>query len=271
MNCRGPLQPLVMLRARGLSGPFFQNVGGRCVHSSGNYWGVGGPGADTLSLIGQFLVPDPDTDILTGVLVGEGALTVSRAATVDIPDADGTDQEFGTAEAAWGGGRVTGAVGSRVVYATDSEGVEYADIPWLAISAGDSHTLDSDNLNDYQGSLYVEVWMDGDDNIINGFLSRDTGDLTLDDGTTQVTVPIDTGQWYDIGLVWDAEVSKMDLLLDGTWIGEVAYDGSMLSGDLDLFRSAANGGRMRNLRIYSDGREAPPVLSRSSSKTCSPP
>jgi hypothetical protein len=401
-----------------------------------------------VSMAGHFITPDPSTDILTGVVTGTSPITVGKTESIWVQDADGIYREFDGGEFAWEGGRVTGAVGSRVVYATDSEGIEYADQPrlviapaatnlvqqndafatiwsvvgtgsiavtetgidgaansallvtcpedvtagyaqysnadaitssgtvsavvwvkqkptatalariqlrlmggtatnqsvdidctdgtlsnatgsvtasysdaeiidgetWYKVTVGvnnalsnttvvvrlapgandakifdcpmvydqvspevarnllpiftglaagvrdaDSYTIPTANFNDYQGSLYAEVWLNGDDNILNGFLSRDTGDLTLDDGTTQVTAAIDTGKWYDVGLVWDAEVSKMDLLLDGTWIGEVAYDGSMLSGDLDLFRSAANGGRMRNLRIYSDGREAPPA------------
>lgn len=40
MSC-GPINRLVMLRTRGLAGPFFQNVGNVCVHSAGNSLAVG--------------------------------------------------------------------------------------------------------------------------------------------------------------------------------------------------------------------------------------
>ena len=59
MRCRGPLNPLVMFRARGLMGPIVQRVGSRvCVTSAGNFLGsVGGrglrvsPGSLTLNVV----------------------------------------------------------------------------------------------------------------------------------------------------------------------------------------------------------------------------
>ena len=50
MRCRGPIHPLVMLRARGVAGAFFQRVGARtCVTTAGNY--LGSVGSNGLRVI----------------------------------------------------------------------------------------------------------------------------------------------------------------------------------------------------------------------------
>ena len=46
-RCRGPVDRLIMMRKRGLGGPFFQNVGnGLCVKSVGAAYDVNGPLGD---------------------------------------------------------------------------------------------------------------------------------------------------------------------------------------------------------------------------------
>ena len=43
MKCKGPVNRIVMMRSRGMNGPFFQNIGkGRCIHSAGNFIGAFG-------------------------------------------------------------------------------------------------------------------------------------------------------------------------------------------------------------------------------------
>jgi hypothetical protein len=46
MNCKGPIRPLLMMRGTNMTGTFFQPTApGVCVHTSGNYFDVGGPGS----------------------------------------------------------------------------------------------------------------------------------------------------------------------------------------------------------------------------------
>ena len=42
-RCRGPVNRLIMLRKKGISGPFFQNTGSVCVKGMGNAFDAGGP------------------------------------------------------------------------------------------------------------------------------------------------------------------------------------------------------------------------------------
>lgn len=46
--CKQPVRRLLMMRAKGLSSPFFQKVtnnsGGKCMKSTGQYWGPSGAG-----------------------------------------------------------------------------------------------------------------------------------------------------------------------------------------------------------------------------------
>jgi len=58
MKCKGPINPL-MHRTRGLSGPMFQNIGnGKCIHSSGNYFGFNGPGHPSNTMPEPYLCLD---------------------------------------------------------------------------------------------------------------------------------------------------------------------------------------------------------------------
>lgn len=85
--------------------------------------------------------------IMQGILVGTGSITVGRTSPIWVKDADGVYWEFGSGELAWEGGRVTGSVGSRVVYDTNSGGQEYIDPPRLLIApAAENLALQSNNL-----------------------------------------------------------------------------------------------------------------------------
>lgn len=52
-RCPRPINRLVMMRTKGLSGATFQNVGaGVCVKGPGSYYGVGGPGSGPRATVG---------------------------------------------------------------------------------------------------------------------------------------------------------------------------------------------------------------------------
>lgn len=114
-------------------------------------------------------------------------------------------------------------------------------------------SFDDPKIYDTAGSLHCDVDVTGDSNILATFLARASGDLTLTDGTTPSAVAMATGE-HQIGLVWGG--GTMRLNLDGTWEDAVAYDGTLLSGALDLFRSATVTGYMRNLKVWETKSES---------------
>jgi len=69
-------------------------------------------------LVFHALNPD-GSDIMTGVLVGTGGATDVRSAIAWVKDYQNFYQQYAVNETMWQGGRVTGAVGSRVVFAND--------------------------------------------------------------------------------------------------------------------------------------------------------
>lgn len=107
MKCRGPVNRLVMHRARGLTGPFFQNVGNTCVHSTGNYIGtVGGHG---LKVIGG---------ISATVTVGS-TTPIQRTFSVEATDEDGNQLPWTISEStAWLSVAPTSGTGLTTITAT---------------------------------------------------------------------------------------------------------------------------------------------------------
>lgn len=117
MDIRGRL-------ANGIEGVFAVDLAGRLI-ISGSF--------EQPSLLMSGLVANA-SHVMQGVVVGTGTLSVGRTSPIWARDADYVYHEFGSGELAWEGGRVTGAVGSRVVYDTDSGGTEYAVPPCLIIA-----------------------------------------------------------------------------------------------------------------------------------------
>ena len=54
-RCPRPVHRLIMHRLKLPSGPMFQNTGNACVHSMGNFYGVGSPGSGVSALFGTVL------------------------------------------------------------------------------------------------------------------------------------------------------------------------------------------------------------------------
>ncbi|MCA9368603.1 hypothetical protein KC887_10315, partial [Candidatus Kaiserbacteria bacterium] len=73
----------------------------------------------------------------------------------------------------------------------------------------------------------------------------------LNDGTNTVTAAWVTNTAYQLGIAWDAAAGTMAINVDGTWSSNATYDGTLLAGALDIFRSPAGVGLMRNLKRYS--------------------
>ena len=97
-------------------------------------------------------------------------------------------------------------------------------------------------------SYYMEVTSEGAQNVLDGFLSITGTDFQLSDGTTQVTRPWVVTIMNKVGLAYSG--AQMSINVDGSWSADVAYDGTMLQGILDLFRTGGFGGKMRELQRY---------------------
>jgi len=105
-RCRGPRLPLLMLRARGVTGAFFQRVGARtCATSAGNYLGsVGGVSRAIRGLISDsttLTITFSDCVIIAGATgfeyqIGDGSWTAVSAVAEADPPGDGTTWEFTT-------------------------------------------------------------------------------------------------------------------------------------------------------------------------------
>ena len=101
-------------------------------------------------------------------------------------------------------------------------------------------------------AYYCEVFIQSGNTsgLIDGFLNADTANITADDGTNQATVAYPQGQWTKVGLAYSSADNLMELNVDGV-TSEVAYDGTLLSGDLDLLRGTTGASRTRNDRRYT--------------------
>jgi len=88
-----------MMKARGLSGPFFQNVGpSLCAKSAGSYFGVGGPGAGPRAVYGVVLSAT-SVEIRFSSCVTIGALTgielqIDGGAWVQVTGQAGSDTVY---------------------------------------------------------------------------------------------------------------------------------------------------------------------------------
>jgi hypothetical protein len=108
---------------------------------------------------------------------------------------------------------------------------------------------DSLNNDDTEGAYYLEVDMGLAANVLDGFLSTVGANFQLSDGTTQVTQPWTAGTYQKVGIAYGS--SLMAINVDGIWSADVAYDGTLLSGALDLFRTPAGAATQRNVQRYA--------------------
>jgi hypothetical protein len=109
-------------------------------------------------------------------------------------------------------------------------------------------TFDSANSADTTSAWYLEVSSGGAQNVLDGFLSVVGSNWQLSDGTTTVTRPWTANTLHQVGIAYDG--TQMSINVDGTWSADVAYDGTMLQGILDLYRTATFGGEMRELQRF---------------------
>ena len=109
---------------------------------------------------------------------------------------------------------------------------------------------DSGNWVDTSGGLYCEVTLQVAQNILSTFLDVSGSTFRLNDGTNTATAAWVTNTAYQLGIAWDASAGAMAINVDGTWSSNATYDGTLLAGALDIFRSPAGVGLMRNLKRY---------------------
>jgi hypothetical protein len=108
------------------------------------------------------LYPDEVDSEVEGVYIGTGDLTEARAASMYLPDADGLYAEFDGTEPGIDGGRVTGAVGSRVVYADTVGGDPLTEMPWfVGAPAATNLALNSNLYTSWTAYSASSVGMDG--------------------------------------------------------------------------------------------------------------
>lgn len=115
----------------------------------------------------------------------------------------------------------------------------------------DAIALDSANLLQASGTISFELDQPANtanSGVISTFLGRGSGIYRFTDGVSAVDSGVLSGEMR-IGLVWGDGI--MDMAIDGAWIGEQPYDGSLPDGVLDLFRDSAYTEKIRNLKIWN--------------------
>ena len=137
-------------------------------------------------------------------------------------------------------------VASNVV--TEASGALLDPLPMLYGNSGATAVFDSANWNDSAGALYLEVSSAVAQNILSTFLAVVSTNFQLSDGTNTATKAWVADTVYPVGVVWSG--SEMALYV-GSWTATAAYDGSLLSGSLDFFRSASDVGLVRNVQLYN--------------------
>lgn len=117
----------------------------------------------------------------------------------------------------------------------------------------DAISYDSANHSDTEGTWLIEVEATGAANILDGFLSHTGTEIQLNDGTNTQASTEDTSS-HKVGIVYGD--STMRLNVDGVWQTEGPYDGTLLSGILDLARASAVVEYFGEIRRYDVKSEA---------------
>ena len=132
MNCRGPINRLVMLKKKGIGGPFYQRVApGVCVAAPGSYYDVGGPGAGPRAIY--------------GVVLSETSVEVRFTSCVAIGAVTGIELQIDGG--AWE--QVTGQAGSGTVYTfTPATAIQAGDVVRWRYTGGSGSILDCEDSED---------------------------------------------------------------------------------------------------------------------------
>lgn len=175
-----------------------------------------GGGAGGASLAFRAIAPNGAAEV-QGVLTGTGDLADGRGSSIWPPDHEEVYQEFGTTEPAYEDGRVTGAVGSRVVYATDGVGDPLVPLPMVV------HAPAATNVITYSNDLTGASWVKSKS----------------------------TATYDQIGLTGAANTaSKMiDDSAGGTGLVRISSNKAVIAGERNVFRVIAKADQLTWLRL----------------------
>ena len=112
-------------------------------------------------------------------------------------------------------------------------------------------TYDSANISDSSGAISFTAKTQCAGNLLATFAQHDGTNYLITDGTTSDTSAIATNTRFKGGLWWHG--SEMGLCINGVCNAAIAYDGTILSGNLDLLQSATCAGEIREIKGYANG------------------
>lgn len=112
-------------------------------------------------------------------------------------------------------------------------------------------TYDSTNISDTSGAISFTAKTQCAGNLLATFAQHDGTNYLITDGTTSDISAIATNTRFKGGLWWHD--SEMGLCINGVCNATIAYDGTILSGNLDLLQSATCAGEMREIKGYANG------------------
>jgi hypothetical protein len=174
--------------------------------------------ASTTLLDGQWSVSPTNNDGVDGGAVGEGRII----GNFEVYSGKTIAQVRGSAPIVTAGASVTNALVTDV--------------------------FDSLNMSDTQGAIYIEAKMPLANNVLSTFIETVGANYRVNDGTTTATQPWTADTWQKVGIAYGS--SQMSINVDGVWSADVAYDGTLLSGALDLFRTPAGADTGRNIQRW---------------------
>ena len=196
-----------------------------------------------------------DANICQLQVQGEGTPSFIHAGTISADDYLDVPTDFGADEVVWQGGRVTGAIGSRVVHATKPDGISrIVPEPLILVDTTVTMAYAEANFDNDACAMLLEILpQDGD--MIEDFLSWLTDTFTLTDGDANTVTHTGVPDAINVvSLVWHAEDAVMAINVNEDWSADTLYGGVMLAGGpVSILYNLIISGRIRNIRTYVGG------------------
>ena len=163
---------------------------------------------------------------------------------------------FGTAAMATIGSAVYGNIElhkNKTIAQVRGTGPIFTTTGAVTTGAQTGPTWDSGSISDTSGLITFRASTEGANNFLSTFAGHDGSNVQIADGTTTDTAVAAVSTTHKIGVWWHTVTNNMGICLNGTCNAAVAYDGTILSGNLDAIRSAAYSGQIGYIQGYQGG------------------
>lgn len=111
--------------------------------------------------------------------------------------------------------------------------------------------FDSSNISAASGLIVFNASTEGANNLLDAFATHDGTNFIFTDGTTADSTAASVSAIHKYAIWWHG--AWKGKCIDGTCTADSAYDGGLLTGSLDAFRTAAYMGKINSIRGYNKG------------------